>query len=165
MKPGVNPQALDAKLREIDLDFQQTDWPEPIEVVRFRRSDGSEGLLSTAANPAALELQGESLDPWAQPCRRDRADHWSEQTARRAESTRVPRHRRPIWPAVVVLGLVLLTAAFWAHAAGSGWSVLNPGADTYEQVQRFGPDEFGVTCYVRKGLNSLSCVKVKGALQ
>jgi hypothetical protein len=124
MKAGLNPQALDAKLREIDLDFQQTDWPEPIEVVRFRRSDGSEGLLTT--QPADLELEQERTAGWAEPSRR-RDDSMTEQDVLELEAryrafshrTRMPRPRAPVWRFVVgavVLFALLGGATLWAHA-------------------------------------------------
>lgn len=172
MKPGLNPQALEAKLSEIELDFANQEIEEPLFVVRFRRSDGTEGLLATREDLTAqrctapgmsLEPDTESMAPWAEPCkRRDDAltpEQLDRLAARKpARLNRPPvRRERNYWPAAV-LGLVLLGAVFWAHAAGSGWTVLNPGADRGDQLQRFGPDEHGVVCYARTGFNALSCV-------
>lgn len=165
MKPGLNPQALSDKLSEIELDFANQEMEEPLFVVRFRRSDGTEGLLATredltaqACTHPGMSLEGdtEPMAPWAEPCkRRDDAltPEQLDRLARRkpARLVRSPvRQERNYWPAVV-LGLVLLGAAFWAHAAGLVW--VNIG----DNLQRSGPDKFGTICY--RSSQALSCVK------
>ena len=72
-----------------------------------------------------------------------------------APATTKPRRER-VWPIVVgaiVLGLVLLTVSFWAHAAGLVW--VNIG----DNLQRSGPDKFGTICYHLRSTQTLSCVK------
>jgi hypothetical protein len=173
VKPGINPEALQGKLREIDLDFQQTDWPEPIEVVRFRRSDGSEGLLATS--PAELELQPERIDDWARPSRRaptpfveaNESDlmAWRLEAEERTAQMDRKRHRaQRRWFIGLVLVTGLLFVALVAHAGVPRllWVRLNPKADGYDAVERFGPDEYGVVCYSRPGRSAttFNCVKV-----